>query len=151
MISRPAIMRIWFAPVFSSLLQQREMVKVLMGFVGLHMTLVSLGLPSWQCPFRVVLTIPCPGCGLSRAVLCLFHGDWERAIAIHAFAPLVVLVIGFMLLSIVLSPPQHSQIAHRIAKLETQTGLSATLITGFMMYWLIRLFMFRELLFHLVL
>ncbi|HXS35195.1 MAG TPA: DUF2752 domain-containing protein, partial [Flavipsychrobacter sp.] len=27
------------------------------------------------CPFKMLTTIPCPGCGMSRATLYLFKGD----------------------------------------------------------------------------
>ncbi len=28
-----------------------------------------------RCPFKILTTIPCPGCGMSRATLFLFKGD----------------------------------------------------------------------------
>ncbi len=31
------------------------------------------------CPFLVLTGLPCPGCGLTRAFVCLGHGRWEDA------------------------------------------------------------------------
>ncbi|MGE5787082.1 MAG: DUF2752 domain-containing protein [Myxococcales bacterium] len=35
------------------------------------------------CPVAGVFGIPCPSCGLTRATLALFFGDWSRANALH--------------------------------------------------------------------
>jgi hypothetical protein len=43
-----------------------------------------------RCPFALVLRLPCPGCGLTRATLRLWHGDLAGALAFH---PLVLLVL----------------------------------------------------------
>lgn len=34
--------------------------------------------------------IPCPGCGMTRAVSYLLHGEWRAAMRLHPLAPLVV-------------------------------------------------------------
>jgi Protein of unknown function (DUF2752) len=47
-------------------------------------------LPS-VCPLQNYAHIPCPACGLTRAVVCFLHGDFTRSIAFH---PLGMLVIG---------------------------------------------------------
>lgn len=31
------------------------------------------------CPFRIITGIPCPGCGTTRAVSCIFQGDFTKA------------------------------------------------------------------------
>ncbi len=40
------------------------------------------------CLTRRVLGLPCPGCGLTRAVSHLLHGEWARALSLHPLAPL---------------------------------------------------------------
>lgn len=35
-------------------------------------------LPSF-CPFYNLTGLPCPGCGLTRAFVCLGHGQWREA------------------------------------------------------------------------
>lgn len=41
-----------------------------------------------MCPTAAIFGIPCPGCGLTRATLALFHGDLGGALRYH---PLVFL------------------------------------------------------------
>lgn len=38
------------------------------------------------CPFRALLDLPCPGCGLTRAFTCIAHGRWAEAWAYNALA-----------------------------------------------------------------
>ncbi len=43
------------------------------------------------CLTRRALGLPCPGCGLTRALSQLLQGHLARAIALHPLAPLVAL------------------------------------------------------------
>lgn len=54
--------------------------------------LLLSGIP--LCPFAYLTGFPCPGCGLTRAGLCLLHGDLRGAIALSPLAPLVVPFAG---------------------------------------------------------
>ncbi len=55
----------------------------------------SLGhLPS-ICPFYNLTGLPCPGCGLTRAFVCLGHGQWRESLHWH---PLGWLIYGVCLL-----------------------------------------------------
>jgi hypothetical protein len=47
-----------------------------------------LGLPS-ICPFYEMTGLPCPGCGLTRAFVCLGHGRWAEALHWHPIGWLV--------------------------------------------------------------
>lgn len=48
------------------------------------------------CPFRILFGLPCPGCGLTRAVLLLLRGDPAGSFAMHPMAlPACVLIISF--------------------------------------------------------
>ncbi len=38
------------------------------------------------CPYRTLLGIACPGCGLTRAAHALLHGDWTRAFSLNPWA-----------------------------------------------------------------
>ncbi len=47
------------------------------------------------CLFHALTGIPCPGCGITRAFVALFHGDFAQAWAHHPFVYLLAaLAIG---------------------------------------------------------
>jgi hypothetical protein len=50
---------------------------------------LSLALPG--CPLMEWIGVPCPGWGLTRSFLAMAQGDWQRAIAFHAFGPIIAL------------------------------------------------------------
>lgn len=53
----------------------------------------------WACPFKRVTGIPCPGCGMTRAVRLVLHGDLAGATAMHPLVWLAIpLGVGFVLL-----------------------------------------------------
>lgn len=43
------------------------------------------------CPFHALTGAPCPGCGLTRAVVCLCHGRFSESLAYHPLALAVLL------------------------------------------------------------
>lgn len=43
------------------------------------------------CLFRYGSGIDCPGCGLTRAFVAFFHGDFLKAIRFNAMAPVLIL------------------------------------------------------------
>lgn len=45
-------------------------------------------LPS-VCPFYQLTGLPCPGCGLTRAFVCLGHGQWRESLHWHPLGWLV--------------------------------------------------------------
>lgn len=42
------------------------------------------------CAWRRVTGIPCPGCGMTRAMAALSRGDLHAALRLHPFAPLLL-------------------------------------------------------------
>ena len=46
------------------------------------------------CPFASVVSVPCPGCGLTRAAWRLLQGDWSGALALHPLSPALVPGVG---------------------------------------------------------
>ena len=50
--------------------------------------LITFGL--LPCPTALLLHVPCPGCGMTRATLALVHGDLHESLRFHPLALLVL-------------------------------------------------------------
>lgn len=48
------------------------------------------------CGFRALFGIPCPGCGLTRCLAALAHGDVVRAFHVHPAGPIFLAYLGAM-------------------------------------------------------
>lgn len=125
------------------------MCKAITGVAAVHMTLVATGLPGWQCPMRYGIGVPCPGCGLSRAIKVLVSGHVQQAISIHAFAPIALGVLALILCTVLGSRSHQNQIARQVRHIE-KLGVSTILVVAFLLYWMVRLLFFREALYKLV-
>jgi len=128
-----------FEPILAPLLGERRAVSLLLAAGAVQVGLVATGLPGWLCPVKTFLGIPCPGCGLSTAVVYLLQGKWENALRSHAFAPLFL--FGFVLAAVVSALPGDTrrQAVSRVARLERRTGIVAFLLLGLIAYWALRL------------
>jgi hypothetical protein len=118
----------WFAPTFSSLLENRNESLV-------HLA----GLPGWACPFKNLFGIPCPGCGLTAATGQLLHGQWQVSLQTHAFASLFVFSFFIMAIAILLPQKQRHSMTTWIAGFERRTGITSLFLAALMFYWVIRL------------
>ncbi len=126
-------------PILASVMCSRPAALAITGAAAAQSILLAAGLPGWPCPFRHVLGIPCPGCGLSRALVALLHGDWHTTLATHAFAPILLaalLLIGCA--ALLPAQPRQALIAYTAA-IERRTGLTALLLIGLVFYWAARL------------
>ncbi|MCP4201603.1 MAG: DUF2752 domain-containing protein [bacterium] len=71
----------------------------LLGFAGVA---IFAALRFWNpdesgfqiCVFRTILDLPCPGCGLTRAMSHLAHGSLGRALDLHPMAPILAFEAG---------------------------------------------------------
>ena len=70
------------------------------GFVAMAALLVAAIMPrGWVeagpslCPFRLASGLPCPGCGLTRSVVALAHGDLSASLYYHPLGPVFVAVL----------------------------------------------------------
>jgi hypothetical protein len=129
----------WYAPVFSGLLENRRDGLIILGASALHLGLNLAGLPSWECPILAVTGMPCPGCGLTRATMQLLHGDIVPALRTHVFAPVFLLAFVVMFLSLVLPEKYRQFLLSSVHQLEVRSGFTAFLLSGLMLYWLVRL------------
>ena len=109
----------------------------------MQIILVSIGLPGWRSPFHAFLGIPDLGCGLTRAIVFLLRGEWQKALVYHAFAPLFVIALGTIGLATFLPNQKRDKLATWIAEIESRTGLTAILLISLVVYWLARLLIMR--------
>lgn len=129
-----------FMPVLASLLQDRWSALLLVGIAALQVVLVALGAGGWRCPVKAVLGIPCPGCGLSHAVVLLLRGEWGAALSTHAFAPVFLCASILVVVVSVLPNSWHRGVVSWIAVSERRTGVVTFLLLGLIVYWGFRLF-----------
>ena len=137
-------------PILPPLLESRTTGLVIAGAAIVHAGLVTLGLPGWPCPLRYGLGIPCPGCGLGRAIAALLRGNWQTALTLHAFAPLFLLALILIACGVLLPSSQRCWLINRLEVVERRTGITAILLFGFVLYWLARLLILREAFINLI-
>jgi hypothetical protein len=127
-----------FLPV-SSVLSDRKLAFVLAGATVLQVALVSLKLPGWQCPILHITGVPCPGCGLTRAIMLLLQGEVLASIRFHAFAPIFLVAIMLVALTAVLPKSLVQPVISGTEVLERHTRFTVIVLTGLILYWLARL------------
>lgn len=48
------------------------------------------------CPFRLTTGLPCLGCGLTRGIVALLHGEITKSITYHILSiPITIAMLGF--------------------------------------------------------
>jgi len=77
---------------------------VIAGLAAVTLTAARLGI---RCPIRAAFGIDCPGCGGTRALLALMHGDVPQAARENAAA----LLAGLVAAGYVIAPARVSQAA----------------------------------------
>lgn len=102
-------------------------------------TLMQFGLNGWQCPVYFATDYACPGCGLSRSMVSLSAGSFERALDLHLFGPIAALGLAVLVLAGFLPSRPRQSFTRAIANIEIKTGLSHILLALFLLYWLVRL------------
>jgi hypothetical protein len=67
------------------------------GLAVLHVWVPSTDPAGSICLSRRLLHLPCPGCGMTRALAHLAKGEWSAAVGDHPLAPVIALeaVLGW--------------------------------------------------------
>ena len=125
--------------VLTSLLEEPGLSMGILGAGVAHVALTGMGLEGWPCPFYKVTGRPCPGCGLGRACVLLLKGHWQDALRIHAFAPVLLVVLAVLAAGLALRGRPKTALCRAISRLEAGTRLDVVLLTGLMVYWFLRL------------
>jgi hypothetical protein len=129
----------FFTPVLAPTLQNRWLVLILTVLGLSQIGLAASELGGWQCPINSALGVTCPGCGLTTAITMLLKGDWLNALRMHAFAPLVLIVLILMSVAGILPIRYQRQLSTGIESIEKHTGVLAFGLMGMIAYWLLRL------------
>ena len=84
---------------------QPAITRRLMAVLPVLLVWVVIGLPlvvpSYRCPSAVLTHRPCPGCGMTRAMLLLFDGDLGASLRMHPLAvPTTLAYLGIALTSV---------------------------------------------------
>jgi hypothetical protein len=99
-------------------------------FVPLLLSHTHLSGP--PCPFRLSVGLPCPGCGLTRSLMALWHGDWLTSFRYHPLGlPLFVVCVLLLIALLLRRTPRLTELQQR----RLLTGVSALLVG----IWLVRL------------
>jgi hypothetical protein len=62
--------------------------------LGAVVAILAVG---WRCPVLLVAGVPCPTCGMTRAVRLALHGDLAGATRVHPLVWLAVPVVALFL------------------------------------------------------
>src|ERR1043165_2877578 len=115
---------ILFRPTLTTILRDRRLSYAITAAAFVQLGFGFFHLPGWVCPVFQVLHIPCPGCGLTRASVLLFHGDWQQALAMHAFAPLLLTALAIIAFSVIAPGNQSQYVISKTEVLERYTGIT---------------------------
>ena len=130
----------WFyTPVLAPLLKNRWLICIFAAFGVAQVMLVFFGLAGWQCPIYEALGVICPGCGMTTAITLLLQGHWHLAVQAHAFAPVILIVLMMMLVAVGLKNAYLSMLSAGVERLERKSGITAILLLGMVVYWLLRI------------
>lgn len=129
----------FFTPALAPIMQQRSFLIIFAVLAIVQIGLTAAGWRGWPCPIYSVSGVPCPGCGLSRAMALFIQGHWHAALGMHAFAP--ILVFAVMLFAITAGMPRRlrQNMLLYVAEVERRTGMIIILLLAIFIYWGLRL------------
>jgi hypothetical protein len=112
---------------------------IIVGFGAVTVALFASGLSLLPCPLLHTFGIPCPGCGLTRAVYFLLRGDLRTSLTYHAFAPVFLLGAIVTVMTIVLPEKIRLPVLLKLDQFERRIGGRYLLLFALIVYWLARL------------
>lgn len=80
------------------LLEKYKINIIVFFFVFLIIFLTIVGI--YRCPLSFFFGIPCSLCGITRAIISVFHFDFESAFYYHALWPIIVFGVPLYFISI---------------------------------------------------
>ncbi|HEX8559805.1 MAG TPA: DUF2752 domain-containing protein [Pyrinomonadaceae bacterium] len=123
----------------ASLIRDRRVAVVLTAATSAQLVAGLAGLGGWPCPLKSLTGLPCPGCGLTRGVMALLHGEWRESLAAHAFAPLLLLGAAAVAVAALLPARRREAFADAVERAERRARVSVLLPAALLLYWSVRL------------
>ena len=124
------------------LLENRQLcLALILGSAGYFITHL-LGLNLLNCPIPALFHRPCPGCGLTRAVEQLAHGNWLKSLHYHALAIPFLLLFTLIFLAAILPSSLRDKLVSGIKKSENKTHWPIILAASTLIYGLTRFLFF---------
>jgi len=109
-------------------------------FAGLTALFIAalFWIPGLPCTFKAATGVSCPGCGMTRALRALAHGDPVACVRLHAFAPVIALgaILWWAALGIGLATGRD--VLPDFGSRRLSIALLAV-IAAFLAYWLVRI------------
>ena len=112
----------------------REWMLVLLVPGGLALASHAAGIR--LCPMRSLIGMPCPTCGVTRAVLALAHGDWQAAWFFHPLAAGLVSASAFCVCVAAVTLLLTRRLPTLRASRATWLGLASGLVVLVALNWL---------------
>jgi hypothetical protein len=124
-------------PIFSEILAYRPAALAVAGIGAAQLIGSSLGF-GMPCAFYHATGKPCPGCGLTRSVLALLHGQVGHSFNLHPMGPLLLIGLLAALAAGIMPAKARQKWIGLIAALERRTGIVAILFVAMMVLWVLR-------------
>ncbi len=125
----------WFAPLLRQVVLCRAIVITLFVLGVAHL----FGWSLWPCMFSKITGLPCPGCGMTRAVAAMLHGQWHQAMLYHPFAPGFVVLGLIMMVCCIASQGLREKVSAHVEKLEAVTKFTSVFLLSAVIYGLLRM------------
>jgi hypothetical protein len=93
-----------------------------------------------QCPVARFLHEPCPGCGMTRAIELLVHGDVSASLAMHPLAvPTLLVQLVFAALTIIVTWQRGTPFVLWQVRAARITVYAAAIVLGLdLVLWIVR-------------
>jgi len=127
------------ATILATIVRVPAVSIAVLGGVGLHLVLMALGLPALRCRMHDITGLPCPACGMSRALLQLCRADLAGALHANPFAPYFALVGLLAAAGLVAGRERRESLADAVARVERRTRLNTAIVVLFFAHGFARL------------
>jgi len=123
----------------SKLLLDRRLCLALTLGSGVYFIFHLFGINLLTCPIQNLFDKPCPGCGLTRAVAHLSHGEWQLSLQQHLLAIPYIILFSLIGLSAFLPNKQRDRLSIAVGISETRMRWPLILAIATILYFLTRL------------